>query len=65
MVPRPADLCAAATYAREVGGPALRSLTFAERAEMLDLAVLNGGSTRSDAKFETVPSAGPGGGAAC
>ncbi|MHC4470008.1 MAG: 3,4-dehydroadipyl-CoA semialdehyde dehydrogenase [Planctomycetota bacterium] len=61
------DLAAAATYAREVGGPALRNMTFAERAEMLrgmskalfakrdellDLAVANGGNTRSDAKFD-------------
>ena len=49
------------------GGPALRALTFAERGallqamcdalqahrdELLDLAVANGGNTRSDAKFD-------------
>lgn len=54
-------------YAREVGGPALRELTFeqrgsllkafsdalsAHRNELLDLAVRNGGNTRSDAKFD-------------
>jgi len=61
------DLGAATAYARDVGGAALRSMTFAERAgmlmamskalhaardELLDLAVANGGNTRSDAKFD-------------
>ncbi|HVR71170.1 MAG TPA: 3,4-dehydroadipyl-CoA semialdehyde dehydrogenase [Vicinamibacteria bacterium] len=61
------DLPAALDYARRVGGPALRRLTFAERGalleamsgalvahrdELLDLAVANGGNTRSDAKFD-------------
>ena len=61
------DLAAALGYARNKGGPALRALTFAERGallkemaktiqahrdELLDLAVANGGNTRSDAKFD-------------
>jgi len=61
------DRAAALTYARNVGGPALRALTFeqrgallkamcdglvAHRDELLDLAVANGGNTRSDAKFD-------------
>jgi oxepin-CoA hydrolase/3-oxo-5,6-dehydrosuberyl-CoA semialdehyde dehydrogenase len=61
------DLAAALGYSREQGGPALRALTFAERGtllkemakaiqahrdELLDLAVANGGNTRSDAKFD-------------
>jgi 3,4-dehydroadipyl-CoA semialdehyde dehydrogenase len=61
------DLGAALRHAREVGGPALRALTFAERAELvqklsaalhehrealIDSAVLNGGCTRGDAKFD-------------
>jgi oxepin-CoA hydrolase/3-oxo-5,6-dehydrosuberyl-CoA semialdehyde dehydrogenase len=61
------DLAAALDHARRVGGPALRRLTFAERGallkavsdalvahrnELLDLAVANGGNTRSDAKFD-------------
>ena len=61
------DLAAALGYARDQGGPALRALTFAERGtllkemakaiqahrdELLDLAVANGGNTRSDAKFD-------------
>ena len=61
------DFGAAAAYAREVGGPALRSLTFVERAgvlkamagalhehrdELLDIAMQNGGNTRGDAKFD-------------
>jgi oxepin-CoA hydrolase/3-oxo-5,6-dehydrosuberyl-CoA semialdehyde dehydrogenase len=61
------DLGAALAYSREKGGPALRALTFAERGallkdvakaiqahrdELLDLAVANGGNTRSDAKFD-------------
>ena len=54
-------------HARESGGPALRALSFRERGErlgklsaalhehreeLLDLAVQNGGCTRSDAKFD-------------
>ncbi len=61
------DLGAALAYARDVGGPALRALTFAERGallmdasnaihahrdELLDLARANGGNTRGDAKFD-------------
>lgn len=61
------ELAAALDFARKVGGPALRALTFAERGEMLgrmssaihagrepliDSAVANGGCTRNDAKFD-------------
>jgi oxepin-CoA hydrolase/3-oxo-5,6-dehydrosuberyl-CoA semialdehyde dehydrogenase len=61
------DLAAALEHARRVGGPALRAMTFAQRGamlkavsdalvahrdELLDLAVANGGNTRSDAKFD-------------
>jgi 3,4-dehydroadipyl-CoA semialdehyde dehydrogenase len=61
------DLQAALHYARSVGGPALRSMSFAERAAalktvadaiqgereaLLELAIANGGNTRSDAKFD-------------
>ena len=61
------DLVAALAHARRKGGPALRALSFAERGnllkemakaiqahrdELLDLAVANGGDTRSDAKFD-------------
>jgi oxepin-CoA hydrolase/3-oxo-5,6-dehydrosuberyl-CoA semialdehyde dehydrogenase len=61
------DLAAALDYARGVGGPALRALTFAERGallkavadvmqehrtELLELGIANGGNTRSDAKFD-------------
>lgn len=61
------DLVPALAYAREKGGPALRALTFAERGELLqklsrslheireeliDTSILNGGTTRSDAKFD-------------
>ena len=61
------DLGAALEFARRRGGPALRELTFAQRGallkaacdlltahreELLDLAVANGGNTRSDAKFD-------------
>ncbi len=57
----------ALSYARERGGPALRAMTFAERGELLraigkaihaardpliELAIANGGNTRSDAKFD-------------
>ncbi|MEN8148921.1 MAG: 3,4-dehydroadipyl-CoA semialdehyde dehydrogenase [Planctomycetota bacterium] len=61
------DFGAAAEYARAVGGPALRAMTFVERAgvlkamagalhehrdELLDIAMANGGNTRGDAKFD-------------
>jgi len=61
------DLAASLAYSRDKGGTALRALTFAERGallkgmanalqahrdELLDLAVANGGNTRSDAKFD-------------
>ena len=61
------DRAGALAFARSVGGPALRAMTFAERGamlravtdalqshrnELLDLAVANGGNTRSDAKFD-------------
>jgi oxepin-CoA hydrolase/3-oxo-5,6-dehydrosuberyl-CoA semialdehyde dehydrogenase len=61
------DLAAALEHARGKGGPALRALGFtgrgallkemskaiqAHRDELLDLAVANGGNTRSDAKFD-------------
>jgi len=61
------DHAAALSFARERGGPPLRALTFAERGDLLramsrvihtnrdgllDLAMKNGGGTRSDAKFD-------------
>ncbi len=61
------DFSAALEFARSVGGPALRSLSFAERAEKLqalydvlfshreefiELSIANGGNTRNDAKFD-------------
>jgi 3,4-dehydroadipyl-CoA semialdehyde dehydrogenase len=61
------DLASALDYARTRGGAALRALSFAERGailkamaqaiqaqrdELLDLAIANGGNTRSDAKFD-------------
>jgi len=61
------DLTAALEHARRKGGPALRALSFAERGALLkdaakaiqahrdallNLAVENGGNTRSDAKFD-------------
>ena len=61
------DFSAALQYARTVGGPALRAMTFTERAEMLqgiyevlfanreefiELSIANGGNTRNDAKFD-------------
>jgi oxepin-CoA hydrolase/3-oxo-5,6-dehydrosuberyl-CoA semialdehyde dehydrogenase len=57
----------AVSFARDRGGPALRALTFAQRGELLlalsklihgsrdeliELALQNGGNTRSDAKFD-------------
>lgn len=61
------DFAGALEHARTVGGPALRALTFAARAEvlrkmakvihagrdeLLALATENGGNTRGDAKFD-------------
>ena len=61
------DLGSALAFARDRGGSGLRELSFAQRGEMLakmasaihdfrdeflDLATLNGGNTRSDAKFD-------------
>jgi len=61
------DFAAVASHGREVGGPALRAVGFAERAEWLKavsvaiherreeliaVSAENGGSTRSDAKFD-------------
>jgi len=61
------DLGAAVRHGRGTGGPALRALSFGERAalleamsksihahrdELLDLAMKNGGNTRGDAKFD-------------
>ena len=61
------DFAATLAHARQVGGPALRAMTFAQRAEMLkglsaklhehrdeliEIAARNGGNTRGDAKFD-------------
>ena len=61
------DMRAVLEHARSVGGPALRALSFAERArrlkalsgaihaqreELIALSVANAGTTRSDAKFD-------------
>ena len=61
------DLKAALHYARSTGGPALRAMSFAERGaalkaiadalqgerdRLLELGIVNGGNTRSDAKFD-------------
>jgi oxepin-CoA hydrolase/3-oxo-5,6-dehydrosuberyl-CoA semialdehyde dehydrogenase len=61
------DLGAALAWAREVGGNALREMTFARRGELLsamsktihahrdeliEISIENGGNTRSDAKFD-------------
>lgn len=61
------DFERAVRFARSEGGPALRELTFGERGEILramsraihqhrdaliEAAILNGGNTRSDAKFD-------------
>ena len=61
------DFESALDYARSIGGPALRAMTFAERGAalkaiadeiqgereaLLELAIANGGNTRSDAKFD-------------
>lgn len=61
------DMHQALAFARDTGGPALRELGFAQRGELLEgmtraihgareelieLAIQNGGNTRSDAKFD-------------
>jgi oxepin-CoA hydrolase/3-oxo-5,6-dehydrosuberyl-CoA semialdehyde dehydrogenase len=61
------DFAAALAFARAHGGPALRGMSFAARGEMLramsraihgardeliGLAIINGGNTRGDAKFD-------------
>lgn len=61
------DFAAALAHARDVGGPALRSMSFAERGELLKswsralhahreelltLSAQNNGATRGDAKFD-------------
>jgi oxepin-CoA hydrolase/3-oxo-5,6-dehydrosuberyl-CoA semialdehyde dehydrogenase len=61
------DLAKAVDFARRVGGPALRAMTFAQRGELLrklakaigdareeliGLGMINAGNTRSDAKFD-------------
>jgi len=61
------DMAAALAHARDVGGPALRAMTFAQRGELLkqmanalheyreellDIAEKNNGGTRGDAKFD-------------
>ncbi len=61
------DLQAALAYARDVGGPALRAMTFAQRGALLkrmssvlhearealvDASTQNNGATRGDAKFD-------------
>ncbi|HEY5622359.1 MAG TPA: 3,4-dehydroadipyl-CoA semialdehyde dehydrogenase [Gammaproteobacteria bacterium] len=61
------DFAAALDHARSVGGPALRAMTFARRADLLqglydalyanreefiEIAIVNGGNTRNDAKFD-------------
>lgn len=67
------DLGAALNHARTVGGPALRSRTFAERAaildglsaaihahrdDLIDVSRRSGGTTRGDAKFDIDGAAG-------
>lgn len=61
------DFAAAVSHARDVGGPALRELGFAQRAallkqvsaaiyelreDLIELSISNGGNTRGDAKFD-------------
>ncbi len=61
------DMAAVVRHGRDVGGPALRALSFEERGkllkdlsaaihehreELIDLAAKNGGCTRGDAKFD-------------
>lgn len=67
------DLAKALKWGRDVGGPALRAMTFAERGallkqwsrviheardELLDLARIDSGNTRSDGKFDIDGAAG-------
>lgn len=67
------DFKAAVRFAREQGGPALRALSFAQRAEILKtlaravadareeliaIGIANAGNTRSDAKFDIDGAAG-------
>lgn len=67
------DRAAALSWARTTGGPALRKMTFADRAgalkaiaklihenrdELLDLSIANGGNTRNDGKFDVDGAAG-------
>jgi 3,4-dehydroadipyl-CoA semialdehyde dehydrogenase len=67
------DLGAAVAFAREKGGPALRAMTFARRAEILRtlgkiigdareeliaIGIANAGNTRGDAKFDIDGAAG-------
>ncbi|HEV8322682.1 MAG TPA: 3,4-dehydroadipyl-CoA semialdehyde dehydrogenase [Myxococcota bacterium] len=67
------DFAGALRYARDVGGPRLRAMTFAERGamlralaraihagrdELIALSIANGGNTRSDAKFDVDGAAG-------
>jgi len=66
-VARATELGTALRHARDVGGPALRALSYAERGAVLerlatllythrdaliDIATANGGNTRGDAKFD-------------
>src|SRR5262245_30056069 len=61
------DVAGALAYAREVGGPALRAMSWKQRGELrrglakaiherrdelIGLAMQNGGNTRGDAKFD-------------
>jgi len=61
------DFCGVLEHARRTGGPALRALSFGQRAELLDklskaihahrdelieLSIQNAGTTRGDAKFD-------------
>ena len=63
----PGDFAACLQHARTKGGPALRALTFRQRAELLkalsqklhehrdeliEISAKNGGNTRGDAKFD-------------
>ena len=65
--PKGIDFAGVMRHAREVGGPALRALSFPQRAaalkaiskvihanrdELIEIAARNGGNTRGDAKFD-------------
>lgn len=65
--PKGVDFAAVMKHAREVGGPALRGMSFPERAaalkalskvihqhrdELIEISARNGGNTRGDAKFD-------------